>query len=229
MNEIEKSIEFCKTLEPAFASLLRGSPAADIEALERAAGRPLIAAHRTFLEAMGEDTGALRFGNYTTSPAVLLEARGGTVALPGGAELFAVPTGDADGDIMLVPREDGSTAVVRRGEIEELVAGSLEELICLPMLNAYYVNRQPLRKALVGRELREGMLADCRRIGELFGFEPYWFSSEMTWAARRERLVVVAKQAPGKWFSLGIAGTDEFELGVILRTFERELDLEPYR
>lgn len=228
MNAIARSIEFCQRLEPAFASRLRGSSPADIEALDRAAGRPLFDVHRAFLEAMGEDTGSLRLGNYTTSPSALLRARDGIIIHSDGAELFAIPTGDADGDIVLAVRGD-SIAAVRRGEIEELVAGSLQELICLPVLNKYYAARQPLKHVLKARERRDGMLAECRRIAELFGFEPYWFSSEMTWAARRGTLLLVAKQAPGKWLSAGLAGSEEFEIGVIVRTLERELGLEAYR
>jgi hypothetical protein len=229
VNEIERCLEFCQRMVPDFASRLQGSRAEDIEALEGAMGRPMAPIHRTFLETMGENTGALDLGRYTTSPASLLASRGDTLqSLPDGTELFAIPTADDEGDVFLVPGEGGYT-VVQRGEDEHQLAGSLEELICLPMLNAHYTVRQPLREAYIERTLRPGTLAACRRVGELFGFQQYWFSNAMTWAARRKTLVLIAKQAPGKWFTAGLAGHEEFEFGVILRTLERELDLEPYR
>ncbi|HEV7238610.1 MAG TPA: hypothetical protein VGQ36_05165 [Thermoanaerobaculia bacterium] len=228
---IERCIEFCQLLEPAFATLLRGSPPEDIDALEDAAGRPLSLMHRRFLEVMGEDSGSLDLGDYSVSPRHLLAKRGDAMAnLAEGTELFAIPTLNDEGDILLRAGTGGDLAVVRRvSDYEEHVAGSLEELLCLPMLNARYVALQPLQAAFTQRELRDGALADCRRIAELFGFETYWFSNAITWAARRRSLVLVAKQPPGLYFSAGIAGREEFEHGVIARTLERELDLQPYQ
>ena len=219
---IERCIEFCRILNPQFASRLRGSSPQDIDAFEDASGRPLAPMHRWFLEVMGEDAGPLDLGDYAVSPRVLVDAM---VDLPEGAELFAIPTADDEGNILL--QADG--AIVRQlSEGVEHVAGSLEELICLPMLNARYTVHQPLRTAFLQNVLRDGTLADCRRIGELFGFETYWFSNAMTWAARRGTIVLIAKHPPGRYFSAGLAGGEEFELGVIARTLEHELELQPY-
>lgn len=227
MTGIDRCIDFCRLLDPAFPAGLRGSTAADIDAFERASRRPLREIHRAFLEKMGESTGSLNLGAYSTSPARLLAERAAT--LPGlgpDAELFAVPTGDNEDEILLLP-----SGVVRRDEDgeDEVVAGSLEELICLPMLNARYTARQPLQQAFVARELGSDGLATCRRIGALFGFETYWFSTAIAYVARRKTLVLVARQAPERYLSVSIAGREEFELGVIARVLERELELEPYR
>jgi len=183
---------------------------------------------------MGEQPGTLAFGVYSTSPALLVAERPRTLLrLATDVELFAIPIGDADGDVYLV----GETpAVVRRFDdsdparpSEEVMAASIAELLCLPMLNRVYTTTQPLHASFIERERREDSLAHCQRIAELFAFEPYWFSTGQTLAARRGPLVLVAKQPPGSFLTVGLAGPEEFEWGVITRTFERELELKPFR
>jgi hypothetical protein len=234
MSAIARSIEFCASLDPAFTAAMQGSSAEDIAALEAAMAHPLSGIHREYLQTMGERAGTLAFGAYSTSPALLAAQRPRTLGrLPPDADLFAIPIGDADGDVFLVGEEP---AVVRRfdGEdparpAEEVMAASIAELLCLPMLNRVYTANQPLQASLIERERREDSLARCRRIAELFGFEPYWFSTSQALAARRGPLVLVAKQAAGTFLTVGLAGREELEWGVITRTFARELELKPFR
>lgn len=228
MNIIDRCIAFCTSLDPDFPRRLRGSTPEQIAALEQAMGRPLGEAHRAFLERMGEETGTLDLGPYTTSPRALVERRKDELsAPPEGMELFAAALAD-DEDVFL--REGEDPEVVRHEDDEtDAVAGSLSELICLPIFNARRAVVLPLQGMYTEKEMRSDTLSRCRRIGELFGFEPLWFSNAHTYAATRGSLVVVAKQAPESYFSVGVAGDDEFAWGVVTRTLFRELDLEPYR
>ncbi len=223
---LARCVEFCRRLDPDFPASLRGASEADIAALERASGRALDELHRAFLATMGESTGSFSLGPFTTSPSRLVAARAHRLPLAGDVVLFAIPTGDDDSDVLLLP--DGT---LRRDDAgaNDVVAGSIEELICVPMLNRFYTARQPLRFSFIARAAVDDALAACRRIGALFGFETYWFSNAMTWAGRRKSIVLIAKQAPERYLSIGLAGSEEFEWGVIARTLERELDLEPYR
>jgi hypothetical protein len=242
MTIIENCIEFWTSFVPDFTQRIRGSAAAEIAGVERLMKRPLSGIYREFLERMGEDTGPLDLGLYSASPQYLVEQRPFVLrSLPEGIELFASPTGDDEEDIFLVHGEATGAEVVRHEDVPlaedgsfdksktESVAGSLAELLCLPALNLYHSLRQPFQASYSDKQLREDTLERCRRLAGLFGFEPYWFSNAQTFAARRGNLVIVAKQAPAFVFSLGIAGADEFEFGVVSRALFRELDLEEYR
>jgi hypothetical protein len=242
MTIIESCIDFWTSFVPEFPQRIRGAATEQITELESLMERPLSAIYREFLERMGEDRGPLNLGLYSTSPEYLIEQRLYVLEnLPEGIELFASPTGDDEEDIFLVHGGQPDPEVVRHDDVPladdgsfdrsktESVAGSLAELLCLPALNQYHSLRQPFRATWSEKELREDTLERCRRLAAIFGFEPYWFSSPQTFAARRGDLVIVAKQAPGFLFSVGIAGADEFDTGVVSRTLLRELDLKEYR
>ncbi|WP_441285806.1 hypothetical protein ACSRUE_25140 [Sorangium sp. KYC3313] len=240
MNLVDRCIEFCTSLDPDFSRALRGSTPDQIAELTRVMGRPPSAVHLAFLERMGEDTGALKLGLYATSPREMIERRPDLLEdIPEGVEPFAVPVGDDEEDIFLlggddpeVVRHDGAP-LDDEGRLDlsraEPVAGSLSELICLPVLNARLATRLPLQAMYTERELRPDTLARCRWLAGLFGFEPYWFSNAHTFAAKRGSLILVAKQAPEFYLSVGLAGSDEADWGVVSRTLQRELELDPYR
>ena len=241
MTVIEHCIEFWTSFVPDFAEQTRGAAPAQIAGLERRRNRPLNALYREFLERMGEDTGPLDLGFYSTSPHYVMEQRPRVESLPENTELLAVPTGDNEEDIFLLFGDGPEPVAVRHPDLAysrervldpaktEAVAGSLSELLCLPAVSRYLALPQPFQVTYADKELRAGTLDRCRRLAAFLGFEPYWFSSAQTLAARRGSGVIVAKQAPGFVFSIGIAGGDEFEFGVASRAFFRELDLEHYR
>jgi len=239
MTVIDRIVAFCASLDPDFPQRIRGSTPEQIAELARAMGREPGAVHRAFLERMGEGQGPLSLGLYGVSPARLIAYEPEMLeGFPEGITLFAVPLADSDEQIYLLDGDDPE--VVRhdgvpyddQGRVDparaEPVAGSLSELLCLPFLNAKVAVHKPHQASYAEKVRRPDTLARCCKIAALFGFEPYWFSSAQTFAAQRGSLVLVAKQARGFHFSLGLAGDDEMEFGVVFRTFTRELDLELY-
>jgi len=239
---IENCIEFWTSFVPDFPLQIRGAAAEQIAELERVMKRPLTGIYREFLERMGEDTGPLDLGLFDITPEYLIAERAYVLEkLPEGVELFACPVGDNEEDIFLIHSGQPDPEVVRHDDVPltedgffdgaaaESVAGSLAELLCLPALNQYHSRLQPFQAVWSEKERHEDTLERCRRLAAIFGFEPYWFSSAQTFAAKRGSLVIVAKQAPGFLFSVGIAGDDQFDTGVVSRTFLRELDLKEFR
>ena len=109
------------------------------------------------------------------------------------------------------------------------MAGSFAELLCLPALTRYHSSRQPFQAAWSERTRRDGTLGRCWTLAQGLGFEPYWFSNAQTLAAKKGSLVIVAKQAPGFLFSLGLAGAETVDTRTVSRTLTRELDLKEYR
>lgn len=242
MSIIERCIEFWSSFVPEFPERIRGAEPEQIAELEGLMKRPATPLYREFLERMGEDTGPLKLGLYSAAPQYLMETRQPLLEnLPRAVELFAVPTGDNEEDIFLVHGEGEDAEVVRYDGLPlaedgsfdrsktEPVAGSVAELLCLPALNQYVSLRRPLQAFWAEKELRQGTLDRCRSLAEGLGFEPYWFSSAQSYAASRGELVMVAKQAPGFLFSVGIAGADELEFSEVSRTLVRELDLTGYQ
>ncbi len=240
MTVIDHIIAFCASLDPDFPRRIRGSTPDQIAALAGAMGREPSALHRAFLERMGEDQGPLSLGLYGVSPSRLIAYEPEMIAgMPEGISLFAVPLGDDEEQIYLlggddpevvrcdgVPLDEAGTVDPSRAEP---VAGSLSELLCLPFLNARVAVKKPHQASYTEKVQRADTLARCRSIAALFGFEPYWFSNASTFAAHRGSMVLVAKQARGFYFSMGLAGDDELEWGVVFRTLTRELDLEIFR
>ncbi len=244
MNVVERSIEFLAQWRDASSVAPSGSSPAEIAALEARIGRPCSALHRTFLERMGEETGSSDLGEFVARPAVLLEQRETALELlPPGIELFAAPTGEDDDDLYLVHDAAGTddAKIVRHPSLEfeetggfdlaraEAVAGGLGELLCLPGFSRYYVERQPHVIALLDRELHPDALARVRDIADAFGLEPYWFSNDWTYAGHRDGLVVVAKQAPGWFLSVGVAGPERWAFAAVAGTLRHRLALTDFR
>jgi len=235
---IERCIEFWTSFVPDFPQKIRGADAQAIANVERVTKRPLSPVYREFLERMSEDTGPLNLGLYDTSPGYLVDERWDVLErLPLNAELFASPTADDEQDIFLVHGEGSDPVVMRHAEIPrtndglfarskaEAVAGSLTELLCLPALNQYYSLQQPFRWVGREKERHENTFEHCKELAKGWRLTPYWFSNDQCLAARLGNLVLVAKQAPGFLFSVGIAGPEEHSIADISETLRRELDL----
>jgi hypothetical protein len=239
MTIIDRIIDFLTELDPTFPAAIRGSTPEQIAALARAMGREPSPLHCAFLERMGESLGPVSLGPYAVSPDALLEHDPRMIAgLPEAITLFAVPLGDNDPVFLLdgddpevvrhpsVPYADDSRLAP---ELTDPAAGSLSELLCLPLVLAREVAPKPHQATYAEKERRDDTLARCRHLAALFGFEPYWFSNASTFAAHRGSLVLVAKQARGYFFSCGLAGDDVQDFGVVFRTLTRELDLAIFR
>lgn len=233
MDIISRAIGFASSLEPRFADGLEGSSSSDIQALESAMGRPCSPLYRDFLLAMGESTGSIDLGLYSTRPAELLRFRGEALAaLPPGVELLAMPVADDEQDIFLVARPDLSPCIAAHLPLvpggaafspaeANLLAGSMAELLCLPVLNRTHVLDLPFRAVFVAQELQPSYLGHARRLTEVLELIPFWFSSDLAHIAHGEGLIVIAKQTPTSYFSMGIAGDRHDQWVHATRTLER--------
>ncbi len=239
-SPILRAIDFCTEFDPAFVSSIEGATPEQMTRIEQSMPRPITGTLRDFLSQLSVRHGWLDFGTFSTNPADLLELRTETLGmLPDGVELLAVTMrevemdiflldGDGDGDaggVAFHPiLEDPDTEGFQRGELEWL-AGSLPELICLQALNRHYSLRQPNRATYVEREPRRDSLERCRGMGGKLGFEPYWFSSPQAYIARRETLVLIARQAPGVRMTLAVVGAQPEEWDEVARRLAEELEL----
>lgn len=244
MTVIDRSIAFVSQWEPQFAAGLQGATATAIAELEARMERPCSPVYRAFAERMGEATGSIDLGQYSSSVSLLLEERGGALEnLPPDVELFAMATGEDDDDLYLVhdPAAPDDVRLVRHPTLEyastgdfdhgrvEAVAGGLAEFLCLPALNRHHVLVQPHRIALVDPQLDPDALARCRALAEGFGLVPYPFANPWTYVGHADDLVVIAKQAPGWFLSVGVAGPERFAWAAVAGTLRWRLGLELYR
>ena len=245
MTTIEQCIDFVAEWDPRVPSSLRGAPGAVIDALEQHMGRPCSPTYRELLEVIGGDAGGLDLGPYTTSVEVLMQRRAVALRrLPKGVELLAVPRGDSDDDLFLVYDGDPSSAMdpkvvghpslqfAATGEFDHARAepvGRLAEVLCLPIVNRCYAVHQPLQIAMTDEDGRHDTLERCCELVDRFGLERYWFSNEWTYAGVRGSVLVVARQAPGWLFSVGVAGVDRFAWATVAGTLRHCLGLELYR
>jgi hypothetical protein len=240
LSPIVRAIEFCTQFDPAFPASIEGAAPEQIARLGQLMPRPMSGMLRGFLSRLGVRHAWLDFGTFSTNPGDLLELRAETLRmLPTRVELLAVTMREVEMDIFLIDGdgdtggvafhpilEDLDTDGFQRAELEWL-AGSLPELICLQALNRHYSLRQPYRAAYSEREPRADSLQQCRAIGTALDFEPYWFSSAQAYVARRETLVLIARQAPERSMTLALVGAQPEDWENVSRTLERELALEP--
>ncbi|MEM9455054.1 MAG: hypothetical protein AAGF11_12810 [Myxococcota bacterium] len=245
MTTIERCIDFVAEWDPRVPSTLCGAPVAAIEALEEHMGRPCSPTYRELLEVIGEDTGDLDLGPYTTSVEILMQRRAVALRrLPEGVELLAMARGDSDEDLFLVVDDDPSSTMdpkifghpslqlAETGEFDLSRAepvGRLAEVLCLPVVNRCYAVHQPLQIAMTDEDGRHDTLERCCELADRFGLERYWFSNEWTYAGVRGSVLVVARQAPGWFFSVGVAGVDRFAWAAVAGTLRHRLGLEVYR
>jgi hypothetical protein len=239
-DAINRSIEFCARFDAEFPSAIAGASRDRIDEIAGLMPRAPSAAYLEFLGRLSEHHGWLDFGTCSTRATDLLGMRGLTLkTLPEGVELLGVDLSELEHDIFLVRNGGEEAEVIRHPVLQYVrtggyerskgsdVAGSLAELICLQALNRFYTRRQPLLGTYIETEQAANRLERCRRLGEELRFEAYWFSSRLAWIARRDDLVVVAKQPGQARFTLGLAGSDPKAWAEVGKVLREELELEP--
>ncbi|MGH1348981.1 MAG: hypothetical protein ACRBN8_46035 [Nannocystales bacterium] len=235
MDEIDEIIAYCTRIEPGFPQGLHGSSAADIAALEQALGKPCSPLYRKFLSTMGDGIDALQMGSYSTRPAELADRGADQLrGLVDGVELFAVSDLD-DEDIFLVAREPRETLIVAHAssnahtppfdaEQGGIVAGSLSQLVCLPVFSRVRVLPLRYRAEFVATEVGPDYLVHLSRVAADVGAKAAWFSDSTAYVGEVESVVIVGKQSPTSYFSLGVAADDAWSCVAVLAALARAFD-----
>lgn len=237
-QSIDRAIAYLGSLDPGFAARIAGAGADEIDALERASGRPLHPAHRRFLERLGSGAG-IDLGAVDARVPKLLEYYQGTSgALTPGYHLFAVGAEDPYEDAFLVEREGGELAVMLTdslygGDLATLdpgeltrVAGSLAELLCLPPFVRHVFEPKAHKATLTNREIRPGAMARFDTLAADEGWTPLWFSSPMTRVLSAGGSAIIAKQVDGEPLAVAFASDSRVEHAALHWWLTRRVGLD---
>ncbi|HYR28747.1 MAG TPA: SMI1/KNR4 family protein [Thermoanaerobaculia bacterium] len=238
-DPIERAIAYVSTLDPGFAERIRGASPEEIDALERAMGRPLHPRHRRFLERFGTGPNGLDLGPVDVRAATLREAlevsRG---AMPEGVSLFGVSGEDPYFDLVLIDRgEEPEIASVSTfigadfsrmtPEMIKPAAGSIAELICLPPTMQHRYEPMPLKALFVDPRNDDGAISRLQRtIGEN-ELRTAWFSSAITQVVEMPSTVIIAQRRAPNAMGVVTGSTSRIELAAVHWWLTHDVGLEP--
>jgi hypothetical protein len=198
--------------DPQFPQSVEGASAQEIQELDALTDGTLPAIYRDFLRVMGRSMDWLSINDFDLSVGGVLQFYRTNRWL---ASTRFVRIGHATQNplfhpfLEVIPLVDEGPPVVSFPEFDKSsyqdalrfrspVAGSLEEMICMPVFDAYELRareRQPV--SIVGERWDPPALDRATKICEDNGFERVWFSSESGRAFTRDDAAISINQLGG--------------------------------
>ncbi len=239
-DPVDRALAWALALDPALGAGLEGAAPGAIDALAAGLPRPMSRLHRRFLERLGARHEGIDLGPVDATPATLLDAHEHTEgALPPGYELLARSMEDPYLDAFLVHQPSGEARVgttysIYGGDFADLavekievVAGSLAELICLPVLVRCRYQQLPFQMFVAHPELGPEPGRRFDALVEENELSLLWFSNSLTRVVELEEGLILAQGLPHAPFSVSVATTSRVELAALKWWLIHEVGLVP--
>lgn len=224
MSTMHAVVELVAGLDPAFRFHIRGASEKEIAALEALAGRPLPEVYRDFLSVLGKDMDWLAVGDVDFRIETVLRAHRSPAWSPPPEYLkigvdrhylhfdayLEILEGRPPAVVRFPAGEGLSFSEVRRFQLKR-VAGSLEEMLCLPVFKMYRFDRLPFQARYVVRGPAASLI-EISRLASGERFQWLWFSSPSAHAYERDDAVLIAKELGTATSTLAVATLEPEEL-----------------